>query len=225
MPDKLQIQIGSLRARSACGWSYTGFSLVDDSGKPRPAVPDAQRGAFAGRILDALLTEEALVVTPSVLVRRELITRAGGFNPALLAGEDYDLWVRLAALGEVDFIDQPLVLVRRHREHSFDDITCLENLLRVVDLIQRSAVAPHMNAVLNRRRATIAANLARAHALCKHRGGVVRTLSASLRRSWRYGAWWKGAFEASVRAFAPMFALRAARHHRRRARAGLAPRA
>jgi len=237
LPDKLEHQVRSLRAAAGRQWSYTGFSLVDESGAPRapprhtprapprhtPRAPPRRpprrpaSGAEDSPILARLLKEEALVVTPSVLVRRELLQRVRGFNPELLVGEDLELWVRLASLGEADFVDLPLVRVRRHREHSFDDITCLENLLRAMQIIRHSRIASHLNAVLDLRCAKIAANLARAHARCRHRAAVGSTLCASVRYSWRYAVWWRGAFGAAVRAWAPASLLGVVRRYRRRA--------
>ena len=149
MPEKLQTQIESLHAHIVREWSYTGFTLVDDSGSPLTGARATRGAAFDGRILDALVNGEALVVTPSVVVRRKLIEKVGGYNDELLVCEDYELWMRLASCSEVDFIDRPLVLVRRHGEHSFDDVTCLENLMRAMAIVQRSGTASHLDAVLN----------------------------------------------------------------------------
>jgi hypothetical protein len=160
------------------------------------------------------LREEALVVTSSVIVRREVLERVGGYDEGLLACEDYELWVRLAACSEVDFIDEPLVFLRRHSAHSFDDITCLENLMRTVEMVQRSGSAPHLGALLNERRAKISANLARGHALRKHRMRVLITLLSSVRYSWPYWRWWVGGLAAAARALSPEIALRVARKYR-----------
>jgi glycosyltransferase involved in cell wall biosynthesis len=224
MPEKLQTQIESMRSHTMREWSYTGFTLVDDSGTPLTGARAKRCPAIDGRILDQLVREEALVVTPSVVVRRELIERVGGYDDHLLVCEDYELWVRLASCSEVDFIDEPLVLVRRHREHSFDDITCLENLRHAVEIVQHSGAASHLDAVLNERRAKISANLARGHALCKSRLRVLTTLLFSVRYSWRYREWWRGALAATVLAFAPAAALSVVRKYRRGGRITLEPR-
>jgi glycosyltransferase involved in cell wall biosynthesis len=224
MPGKLQTQIASLRSHGSREWSYTGFTLVDGSGGPLAGTQVKRSPAHDGWILDQLVREEALVVTPSVVVRRAFIEEIGGYNEALLVCEDYELWVRLASRSEVDFIDEPLVLVRRHSEHSFDDVTCLENLRRAVEIIQRSGAASHLDAVLCKRRANISAKLARAHALSGRPIRVAATLLSSARHSWRYREWWLGAFAATARTFAPPAALRAVRKCRRGGRAGLEPR-
>ena len=221
MPEKLQRQIASLRDHDRCHWGYTGFTLMDGAGNPLTETRPKPRPARAGPMLDQLVREQVLVVTPSVVVRRELIERMGGFNADLLVCEDYELWMRLASQSDVDYIDEPLVRVRRHGEHSFDDITCLSNLRRALEIVRRSGVAPHLDEVLGKRRATISANLARGHALRRHRLRVLTTLSSSARYSWRYRDWWAGAFAATARAFAPRSALHAVRLCRR---GGAAPR-
>ena len=218
--SKLQTQIDRLRSTDALQWSYTGFDFVDDSGNAivRPRIQ--RSGPIVGRVLDRLVREEALIVTPSVVVRRDLIEQAGGFSEDLLACEDYELWMRLAARVEADFIDEPLVLVRRHAEHSFDDVTCLENLRLAIEMIQRSGAAAHLDTLLSKRRASVSANLARAHAIAKHRARAVATLLSSAPYSWPHAAWWAGAMQAMARAFAPVRVLRALRPHRRGGRIG-----
>jgi glycosyltransferase involved in cell wall biosynthesis len=220
---KLQAQIARLHPLGAFEWSYTAFALIDGSGSaiPRPSI---QRSAsIAGRTLERLVRGDTLIVTPSVVVRRELIELVGGYNEELMACEDYELWMRLAARAEADFIDEPLVLVRRHADHSFDDITCLENQRRAIEITQRSGVAGHLNNLLTGRRAMVSANLAKAHALDKRRWRVLAALFESAPYSWRHAAWWTGALEAMVRAFAPQRALLALRRYRHGRRAGLGP--
>lgn len=50
--------------------------------------------------LRALLTKNYLVNGGTVLMRTNAVRAVGGFDPALRLGEDWDLWCRLAALGE-----------------------------------------------------------------------------------------------------------------------------
>lgn len=57
------------------------------------------------------------VVSPSaVMLRRALFERVGGFDEALPACEDYDLWLRIALNEAVPLIDAPLVLKRGGHE-------------------------------------------------------------------------------------------------------------
>ncbi|GAB2718987.1 glycosyltransferase family 2 protein [Kitasatospora kifunensis] len=50
--------------------------------------------------------------TSTVLVRTEVLTACGGFDPALDGAEDWDLWLRCARLGPAVKLDVPLVVYR-----------------------------------------------------------------------------------------------------------------
>ena len=51
----------------------------------------------------------------TVMYRRDALTRAGGFNPSLRAGEDYDLYLRIARHVRVAYHE---ILVAEYRRHS-----------------------------------------------------------------------------------------------------------
>ncbi len=53
-----------------------------------------------------------LVSPSSVMLRRELFERVGGFDTQLPACEDYDLWLRISVQEPVHLLDTPLVLKR-----------------------------------------------------------------------------------------------------------------
>lgn len=50
----------------------------------------------------------------AVLVRREALVKAGGFDRNLMADEDLDLFIRLSKLGRFDFVADYLTSVRTH---------------------------------------------------------------------------------------------------------------
>lgn len=160
LPRKLERQLASLRARPGREWSYTAAVMVDAWGRPLgrslpyPAVRD-------GWIADSLLRGEAAVTQSSVLIRRDAIESVGGYPEDLPVCGDYELFVRLALRGEVDFVADDLVLVRRHGQHYSDDIEALTDLYRFIRKVQCSGMAPHMADVLRARRAKVAAGIAR----------------------------------------------------------------
>ena len=59
------------------------------------------------------------VTYSTVIARREAVLRAGGFidDPAYRAVEDYHLWLKMAALGDIYFLNQPLVSYRVHQNN------------------------------------------------------------------------------------------------------------
>jgi glycosyltransferase involved in cell wall biosynthesis len=203
MPEKLEAQIVSLRSHPARKWSYTGCVMVDGSLSPLSGSREKHCPAIDGWILDKLLRAEVVVVQSSVVAARDLIMAAGGYPEDLPICGDYDLYVQLALRREVDFVDRPLVLVRRHEEHYCDDVTALTDLRHFIEKVQRSSTAAHLEAVLNRRRALASAGIARGHAATGNRLRVLGTILSSARYSWRYRDWWYRVMAAMFQAFAP----------------------
>ncbi len=204
LPEKLETQLASLRAQPALEWSYTRAVLVDGAGVPmagRRALC-RPRGDGAG-ILPALLRGDSGITQSSVVARREAVARAGGYPEDLPICGNYALYVRLASQGEVDYLDAPLTLIRRHGEHHCNEISGLTELRRFLLGVQRSGVAPQMAATLRARRAVISAGLAKAQAAEGLRWRALATLAASSPRAWRHRAWWSGALAAVAHLLAP----------------------
>lgn len=70
---------------------------------------------------------------PATFVRREFIQRAGGFDIRLKYAMDYDLWLKLAELGEPVQLDEPLAAFREHQGSlsTRDRLPALEEDFRV----------------------------------------------------------------------------------------------
>lgn len=162
LPRKLEMQIASLGEHPAREWSYTRSVLVDGAGRP---LEGARRLRYPenkdGWIAESLVRGEAAVTQSSVVARRDAIVRAGGYPEDLPICGDYELYLRLALQSEIDFVDEPLVRVRRHSEHYCDDLTALVELRRFMGKVQRSELVPQMRAVLRARRARLLVPLAR----------------------------------------------------------------
>jgi glycosyltransferase involved in cell wall biosynthesis len=78
-----------------------------------------------GRVYSDLLRSN-FVSTSSVVIRREVLDRVGRFLESIGAGrlsygEDYELWLRMARICELDFVDEKLVASRLHRDQLSND--------------------------------------------------------------------------------------------------------
>lgn len=202
MPEKLELQLASLSQRPARGWSYTDFVLVDETGCPLTGARARHAPALDGWILKELVCEQAAVTLPSVMVRRRLLERVGGYDENLLVCEDLDLWVRLAQHSEVDFIDRPLVHVRRHGQHYSDDLTALEGLDSALAKMHRCLPAD-VQPLVRSRRARVAVGLMRGYASSGRTRPALATIASSVAYSWRSRFWWQGAGTAAILALAP----------------------
>lgn len=123
LPGKLQAQRALLASHPEVGMAYTAWK-VWTSNEPEPSADwleqlarDASLSGLwqgaSGWIYPELLVD-CVVWTSSVLVRRELVSQAGGFDPALRIGEDWDLWLRLSRLTPMLRVPRPLALYRMH---------------------------------------------------------------------------------------------------------------
>lgn len=95
--------------------AYGPWAAVAEGARPGDAVLRLKRGPFpTGDILPRLVVRNLLVNGGHALIRRDAFTAAGGFDPAIRYGEDWECWVRLALRGPFVRVagDTPLVFVR-----------------------------------------------------------------------------------------------------------------
>lgn len=204
LPRKLEAQLESMRSCATREWSYTRCLFVDSSGQPLGTRSLRYPKVKDGWILESLLAGEAAVVQSSFMATRQALMAVGGYPEDMPGIGDYELFARLASRSEIAFIDEPLVLLRHHDEHYFnDDALALTELRYFFEKMQRLQVAPHMEALLRRRRAEVSAGLARSHSAAGRRFRALTTVVASARYSWHYRQWWAGAMTAVARAVAP----------------------
>ncbi len=204
LPRKLRAQLDIMRSHGHCQWSHTRCLLIDGSGRPPTdgrSLPYPKEND--GRILESLLAGDVTVVQSSLMVARESIAAVGGYPEDMPGMGDYELYVRLALRSEIAFIDEPLVLLRRHEEHFFDDVRALRELRYFLEKMRCAQVAPQLEPVLRRRRAEVSAALARSYSNSGRRFRALTTLAASARYSWHYRQWWVGAMAGAARALAP----------------------
>lgn len=98
-----------------------GNRILDANGRelmvrfyPNPSSDRAER-------LRQIATRKAWVGSSNsgVLVRRAVLEQVGGFDERLAAAEDWDLWLRLADLGEIRNVHDVLSEIHFHRTGTF----------------------------------------------------------------------------------------------------------
>jgi glycosyltransferase involved in cell wall biosynthesis len=111
-PKKIERQVAALAANPECGWSYTAVSRIDGAGAAIDPGPPFL--AISGRILARALCFDALLATPTLMVRAALLGQVGPFDEGLDECQDYELFFRLAAASPTIAIDERLTRVRIH---------------------------------------------------------------------------------------------------------------
>jgi len=114
MPHKLRRQVECMKANPRAGLIHSAF-LDWDNRTGETSRRTLLRHNFSGRCYPLFFFQNG-VLPSTALVRKEYVTRIGGFDETIRkAGvEDYDFSFRIARHCELAYIEEPLVLYRRH---------------------------------------------------------------------------------------------------------------
>lgn len=119
LAERLEKQVRFMDSNPDCVVVGGGVINVDEDGDPLsvelyPARhEDIERRMLAGR---------GGIIHPSVMIRREPMQRCGGYSTEYPVVEDQDLWLRLALLGRLANLSEPLIRYRVHAGNmSFTD--------------------------------------------------------------------------------------------------------
>jgi teichuronic acid biosynthesis glycosyltransferase TuaG len=110
LPEKLEKQVILLDGNDEIGLVCTNGYKVR-KGEDRKEKFFTLSSDHCGFLLDKLLKRN-FVITSSVLVRKELLQMTGLFSESmdLRRSQDYDLWLRVAAVSEIYFLAEPSVV-------------------------------------------------------------------------------------------------------------------
>jgi glycosyltransferase involved in cell wall biosynthesis len=117
MPSKLEKQLKLISKNPDIGAVSTGAWRINKSGK----MIGFRIPFLRGNIFPKILEKNYIGNTSLVLVRKECFKKVGLFDEDLPAGEDFDLWVRLAKYYQFDYVREPLVLYRVHERRISTD--------------------------------------------------------------------------------------------------------
>lgn len=144
--------------------------------------------------LEALLTQRCTVLTSSVLVKRDALTAAGLFDESLRRGQDFDMWVRLAAAGaRFGYTTEPLVYRRIHTMNlSGDRITELERAAAVLEKLRaKIQFGPSESRALDARLRLLRGDIHAERGKRDLAAGAVGDAAAHFREAAGAGAGWK----------------------------------
>ncbi|MBC9073648.1 glycosyltransferase [Thauera sp. CAU 1555] len=108
-PGKLAAQVDYLQRHPDTGLVYHHWLVWEADADGRYRLPAMAAPAQPGEIVPALsgwiytkLLFDCIVHTSTVMIRREIAEAVGFFDTALVAGEDYDYWLRTSRLCRID---------------------------------------------------------------------------------------------------------------------------
>ena len=215
MPSKLELQLAALQASPDCQWSYTDHIRINHAGDSINAQRKPGRVLHAGHIFEHLMKLEVGVAMPSVMVRKQLLERVGGFDEQQGLHEDHQMWLRLSLISKICVLTEPLTCIRRHNEHfGSDGIPSLQARRRALEKIDLLPMSARDRSIFRIERARNDALLALAFAVAGDRAAVWRTLADSWRYSWRSALWYVVGARAVARLLAPTWLVSFVRRRR-----------
>jgi len=109
-PAKLACQLDAA-ARTGRAWVYAGAVEIDATDRLRGGEPPPSPETLMTRLIDGNIMPAGC---SNVAIRADLFRAVDGFDSQLRHLADWDLWLRLAALGPPACVPLPLVAYRTH---------------------------------------------------------------------------------------------------------------
>lgn len=183
-PEKLKIQMGFLDQHPEISMISAGNIRIGGDIKihrPKWIIGDLYQKLFM----------KSFISTPSVMVKREVFDKVGGFNENYKRAEDYDLWLRISRYFHLAHTKTPLAWIRKSKNRLSDNkIDLRKSAIKVIqENYDSNKISPRK---LNRRISGIEISLGRRYIKSGNkREGKKQFLSAIKRypysiRSYRY---------------------------------------
>lgn len=132
-PDRFARQYAYMQAHDDCVLLGSRVTMIDADGYPIGDMVSVAHGHAV--IDDALLIGGWPVVHPAIIFRRDAFDRVGGYRDSTFPNEDHDLFLRLAEVGRVENLPEPLLRYRRHLT-SVTFAKSLQSKERVTEIIR-----------------------------------------------------------------------------------------
>lgn len=120
-PDKIEKQVRFLEEHPEYGSCFTLVDIIDENGNDSEGNEVINRNLFAmdnlsqARMLRDFVDRSNHLNHSSMMVRREVLDKVGGYGPAYQYLHDFDLWIRFCLEKPVYVMQERLV---RYRVHS-----------------------------------------------------------------------------------------------------------
>ena len=128
LPGKLDKQVALISAYPQMTFVSCGGRFISSSGHVREEF--GMRIPAVSSDLWRKLLADTYVAKPCVLARRSAFAQVGEFDEKLPVAEDQDMWIRLAAVGDVGAVLEPLVHV-----HDTPNSLTKTHALRIADWV------------------------------------------------------------------------------------------
>jgi glycosyltransferase involved in cell wall biosynthesis len=117
-PTRLEKQLNRAKENLSLVFIGSGLTIIDEFGIPAETYLYPERHAS---LLKNLYSGQMFPPHSSAFFRAKNVRDVGGYRTRIKRAEDCDLWLRLAEVGELGCIKEPLVRVRKHADQISHD--------------------------------------------------------------------------------------------------------
>ena len=116
MPGALQKVTAYFNLHPECRWLYGNCLIIDEADQETRKWITAYKNRKARKFHYEALLLENFISQPAVFMRHEALEAAGPLDTGLPTAMDYDLWLRLAKIGNPGYINEDLACFRVHSQ-------------------------------------------------------------------------------------------------------------
>ena len=132
LPYRIERQLDFLDENPKIGVLGSASQLIDDNGN----LSNVVRFPCENGLLKWQLSFENPIVHSTVMMRRVLVQKAGGYNPETRCSQDYELWWRLRGMTAFSNLQDVLLYLRKH-DQSITNIHSLEQRNTGIEIARR----------------------------------------------------------------------------------------
>ena len=108
LPEKLQKQVALFEQRPDAGMIYSAYTTINEQVEPQREQPAPSYANYRQMLV------ACTIATPTVMVRRDILAKVGGFDESMHLAEDIDLWCRIFRFYPILPMQESLTYVRLH---------------------------------------------------------------------------------------------------------------
>lgn len=108
-PERIARQLAYIESQPKCVVVGCGYHFINEDGSPLGLWNAPRSGSVMRQ-----LRWRTPIAHPSALMKRSSAIDVKGYSPSAKHAEDFDLWLRLAAIGEIHVLADPLLSYRVH---------------------------------------------------------------------------------------------------------------
>lgn len=112
-PDRIEKQMGFLNNNSSYGIVGSNFILIDEKGRKMQKVNNPEKNVW----IKEQLLRRCCIWNGSILMKKEILLNAKGYDENRIAAEDWDLYIRLINKTNFHNIQEYLSYKRFHKDN------------------------------------------------------------------------------------------------------------